>query len=98
MPALPPGSLRSISASEDAPTASATAAKAARAKGKPEVTDGFSQSRTETVLVRSARSRRNAIDVAAQVLVGRLRPLQRQIDPQASFVAVFRQRERRFMH
>ncbi len=41
---------------------------------------------------------RNAVDVAAQVLVGRLGPLQDEIEPQPGLVVLARQRERRVVH
>ena len=41
---------------------------------------------------------RNAVDVAAQVLVGRLGPLQHEVEPQPGLVVLARQRERRLVH
>ena len=63
-----------------------------------EVPDRLAEPRAEAVLVRAARSGRNAVDVAANVLVGRLRPLQREVEPQAALVALLRNRERRLVN
>ena len=46
-----------------------------------EVAHRLAEAGAEAVLVRAARCRRDAVDVAAHVLVGRLRPLQRDIEP-----------------
>ena len=56
--------------------------------GVDEVADRLAQAGAEAVLVRAARSRRNAVDVAAHVLVGGLRPLQREVEPDAALVAL----------
>src|SRR4029078_4326082 len=56
-----------------------------------EIADGLSEAGSKAVLVRAAGSRRNAVDVAAHVLVGGLRPLQREIETEAP---VFTARER----
>ena len=63
-----------------------------------EVADGLAEPGAEAVLVRAAGAGRDAVDVAAHVLVGRLRPLQRQVEPDAALVALLRERERRFVH
>ena len=41
---------------------------------------------------------RDAVDVAAHVLVGRLRPLQREVEAQAALVALLGDGERRLVH
>ena len=53
-----------------------------------EVADRLAEPGAEAVLVRAARSRGDAVDVAAHVLVGRLRPLQREVEPDAALVAL----------
>ena len=63
-----------------------------------EVPDRLAKPRAKAVLVSAARSRRNTVDVAANVLVGRLRPLQRDVEPQAVLVALFRNGKRRLMN
>ena len=63
-----------------------------------EVADRLAEPGAEAVLVRAARPGRDPVDVAAHVLVGRLRPLEREIEPQAALVAVLEQRERRVVH
>ena len=45
-----------------------------------EVADRLAEAGAEAVLVRAARAGRDAVDVAADVLVGRLGPLQRELD------------------
>ena len=45
-----------------------------------EVAHGLAEAGAEAVLVRAAGAGRDAVDVAAHVLVGRLRPLQRQVE------------------
>jgi hypothetical protein len=62
-----------------------------------EVADGFPEARAEPVLVRAAGAGRNAVDVRAHVLVGRLRPSQREVQADAALVAFARQRERDFV-
>ena len=52
----------------------------------------------EAVLVRASRRGRNAVDVALEVLVGGLRPLQHEIEPQAAFVVLARKVERAVVH
>ncbi len=63
-----------------------------------EVPHGLAEAGAESVLVRAARSRRDAVDVAPHVLVGRLRPLERQIEAETALVALLGDRERRFVH
>ena len=53
-----------------------------------EVANGLAESGAEPVLVRAAGSGRDAVDVAAQVLVGRLGPLQREIEAHAALVVL----------
>ena len=53
-----------------------------------EVADRLAEAGAEAVLVRAARSGRDAVDVAAHVLVGRLRPLQHEVEPDAALVAL----------
>ena len=60
-----------------------------------EVAHRLAEAGAQTVFVRAAGSGRNAVDVRAQVLVGRLRPLQHEIEPQR---LVLGQRERRVVH
>ncbi len=47
-----------------------------------EVADRLADARAQPVLVRAARSGRDAVDVRANVLVGRFGPLQHEIEPQ----------------
>ena len=47
-----------------------------------EVADRLAEAGAQPVLVRAARSGRDAVDVRAQVLVGAFRPLQHEIEPQ----------------
>ena len=54
--------------------------------------------RAQAVLVRAARPRRDAVDVAAEVLVGRLGPPQHEVEPEARLVVLARERERRVVH
>ena len=63
-----------------------------------EIANGLAQAGAEAVLVRAARSRGDAVHVAAHVLVGRLRPLQREIQPEPGLVALLRHGERRVVH
>src|SRR4029079_18539953 len=63
-----------------------------------EVAHRLAQAGAETVLVRAARTGRDAVDVAPDVLVGGLRPLQREIEADAAFVVLAHQRERRLVH
>ena len=63
-----------------------------------EVPDRLAEAGAEAVLVRAAGSRRDAVDVAADVLVGRLRPLQREVEPDAVLVALAGDAERRVVH
>src|SRR5207302_563070 len=51
--------------------------------GLDEVADRFAQTGAKSVLVRAARRGRDAIDVRAEVLVGRLGPLKHEIAPRA---------------
>src|SRR5690606_33788592 len=59
-----------------------------------EVADGLAEPGAEAVLVGAARSRRNAVDVTAQMLVGRQRPLEGEIDAQPALVVLTGERER----
>ena len=59
------------------------------------VADRLADAGAQAVLVRAADAGRDAVDVAAKVLVGRLGPLQHELDLDAVF---FLERERRFVH
>ena len=59
------------------------------------IADRLAEPGAQAVLVRAARSGRDAVDVAAQVLVGRFGPLQDELDLDA---VLFLERERRFVH
>ncbi len=59
-----------------------------------EVADRLADAAAQSAFVRAARSGRDAVDVGPDVLVGRLGPLQREVEPQP---IVFGQRERRFV-
>ena len=48
--------------------------------------------------MRAAGAGRDAVDVTAQVLVGRLRPLQHELEPRTTLVPRPLQRERRIVH
>src|SRR5262249_13182998 len=63
-----------------------------------EIANGLAKTGTEAVLVRSAGTGGNAVDVAAQVLVGRLRPLERDVEADSALVVFARERERRLVH
>ena len=68
------------------------------AVGLDEVADGLADARPQPVLVGPARAGGNAVDVAAQMLVGGLRPLQHEVDPGAVRVVVAGEPERRLVH
>ena len=55
-----------------------------------EVANRLADAAAQPVLVRAAGRGRNAVDVAAQVLVGRLGPLQHEIEPQSGLVVLAR--------
>ena len=63
-----------------------------------EVADRLADARAQAVLVRAARAGRNAVDVAAEVLVGRFRPLQDEVELEPGLVVLARERERRVVH
>src|SRR5436309_512447 len=58
------------------------------------VANRLAETGAQAVLMRAARARGNAVDVAAEVLVGRLRPLQYEIEPRRG---VAREHERHFV-
>ena len=52
------------------------------------VADRLAETGAQPVFVRPARARRNAIDVASDVLVGRLGPLQHQVEPRLTLASL----------
>ena len=61
------------------------------------VADRLAEAGAEAVLVRAAGAGGDAVDVAADVLVGRLGPLQRELDADVAVAPVAGQRERRLV-
>ena len=60
-----------------------------------EVPHGLVDAGPQAAFVSAARRGRNAVDVRAHVLIGRLRPLQHEIEPQSLFLV---EHERRVVH